>query len=199
MHVDLTKIREPQSSFWSCEKDIETILKRLFIENTGDHSGESFSKTLKRLLVVNTKDCLTNLNEPKYKAKLADMNLPKLLQEGYVKIVPKIRVPEFEEVKAYLIISFDNFIPTSNPKFRDCTIHFDIICHTDYWQMDNYQIRPLKIAGIIDGLLNDAKLSGIGTFQFVGCNELVLDEVFSGYCLTYLATHGSDDLIEPEG
>ena len=194
MHINLAKTNSGvlESSFLSCEKDTETILRRLFIESQPHNS------ILKRLLVVNTKDCLTNLNEPVYKKKLAEMNLPKLMQEGYIKLAPKIRVPEHEEVKAYLIISFDNFVPTENPKFRDCTVHFDIICHTDYWQMDNYQIRPLKIAGFIDGILNNAKLSGIGTLQFISCNELVLDEVFSGYCLTYLATHGSDDLIEPE-
>ena len=192
MLSNLAKIGKLESSFLSCEKDTETILRRLFIES------QPYNQTLKRLLVVNTKDCLTNLEEPVYKKKLAEMNLQKLMQEGYIKLSPKIRIPEHEEVKAYLLLSYDNFIPTENPKFRDCTIHFDVICHTDYWQMDNYQIRPLKIAGFIDGILNNAKLSGIGTLQFLGCKELVLDEVFSGYCLTYLATHGSDDLIEPE-
>lgn len=192
MLSNLAKVGQLESSFLSCEKDTETILRRLFIES------QPHNQTLKRLLVINTKDCLTNLDEPIYKKKLAEMNLPKLVQEGYVKLAPKIRIPEHEEIKVYLILTYDNFVPTSNPKFRDCTIHFDIICHTDYWQMDNYQIRPLKIAGFIDGILNNAKLSGIGTLQFMGCKELVLDEVLSGYCLTYLATHGSDDLVEPE-
>ena len=192
MLSNLAKVGQLESSFLSCEKDTETILRRLFIES------QPHNQTLKRLLVINTKDCLTNLDEPIYKKKLAEMNLPKLVQEGYVKLAPKIRIPEHEEIKVYLILTYDNFVPTSNPKFRDCTIHFDIICHTDYWQMDNYQIRPLKIEGFIDGILNNAKLSGIGTLQFMGCKELVLDEVLSGYCLTYLATHGSDDLIEPE-
>ena len=192
MLSNLAKVGQLESSFLSCEKDTETILRRLFIES------QPHNQTLKRLLVINTKDCLTNLDEPIYKKKLAEMNLPKLVQEGYVKLAPKIRIPEHEEIKVYLILTYDNFVPTSNPKFRDCTIHFDIICHTDYWQMDNYQIRPLKIAGFIDGILNNAKLSGIGTLQFMGCKELVLDEVLSGYCLTYLATHSSDDLIEPE-
>lgn len=192
MLSNLAKVGQLESSFLSCEKDTETILRRLFIES------QPHNQTLKRLLVINTKDCLTNLDEPIYKKKLAEMNLPKLVQEGYVKLAPKIRIPEHEEIKVYLILTYDNFVPTSNPKFRDCTIHFDIICHTDYWQMDNYQIRPLKIAGFIDGILNNAKLSGIGTLQFMGCKELVLDEVLSGYCLTYLATHGSDDLIEHE-
>jgi hypothetical protein len=64
--------------------------------------------------------------------------------------------------------------------------------------MDNYQIRPVKIAGYIDGILNNTKLSGIGTLTFMGMNELVLDEVLSGYTLSYMAIHGSDDKIEEE-
>jgi len=64
--------------------------------------------------------------------------------------------------------------------------------------MDDYQIRPLKIAGYIDGILNKAKLTGIGELNFMGCNELVLDEVLSGYTLSYRAIHGSDDKIPGE-
>lgn len=192
MHTNLVKMERFESSFLSSEKDAETILRKLFIES------QPYSNILKRLLVIQMKDCLTNSDELEYKKKVAEMSLPKLMQDGYVKLSPKIRIPEHEEIKAYIIVSFDNFIPTSNPQFRDCTIHFDIICHTDYWQMDNYQIRPLKIAGYIDGILNNAKLSGIGTLQFVSCNENVLDENLSGYCLTYLATHGSDDMIDFE-
>ena len=64
--------------------------------------------------------------------------------------------------------------------------------------MDDYQIRPLKIAGYIDGLLNKSKLTGIGELNFMGCNELVLDEVLSGYTLSYRAIHGSDDKIPGE-
>ena len=59
-------------------------------------------------------------------------------------------------------------------------------------------MRPLKIAGYIDGLLNKSKLSGIGTLNFLGCSELVLGDVLSGYCLMYSATHGSDDFIPAE-
>jgi hypothetical protein len=61
--------------------------------------------------------------------------------------------------------------------------------------MGNYRLRPLKICGYIDGILNNTKLSGIGTFQFAGCNELILDENLSGYTLIYRAVHGSDDKI----
>ena len=83
---------------------------------------------------------------------------------------------EHEDVKSYLIFSFDNFRTNeTNPQFRDCSVYIDILCHTDNWDLGNFRVRPLKIAGYIDGILNNTKLSGIGTFQFLGCNELVLD------------------------
>lgn len=182
-----------QSSFLSCDKDAETILKKLFIE------CQPHSDILKRLLVINMPDCLTNETSTKYKEIVENTSLSKLRKEGYIKLSPKIRMPEHEEIKSYIILSFDNFTANdTNPFFRDCTVTFDIICHTDYWEMDNYQIRPLKIAGYIDGILNKAKLSGIGTFDFLGASELILDENLSGYTLTYRAVHGTDDIIPIE-
>ena len=189
-----TRINENQfsSSFLSCEKDIEEILKKLFI------TSQPYSNQLKRLLVINTKDCLENDGEVVEK-KLKEMSLVKLRQDGYIKLEPKVRFGEHEEVKAYVIISCDNFtLNQSNPYYRDCTVTFDIICHTDYWDLGNYRIRPLKIAGYIDGILNNAKLSGIGIFNFMGCNQLVLNEELSGYTLMYRAVHGNDDKIPPK-
>ena len=179
------------SSFLSYEKDVETILRKLFIES------HPYSEILKRLLVINTKDCLDNTESETIKEKMKEMTLAKLRQEGYIKLEPKIAMPEHEEVKAYIIMSCDNFTPngTNNPYYRDCTINFDIICHLDYWDLGNYRIRPLKIAGFIDGILNEAKLSGIGTFNFLGCNELVLNEDLAGYTLSYRAVHGNDDRL----
>lgn len=181
------------SSFLSCEKDIEEILRKLFV------SSKPYSDYLKKLLVINTKDCLDNETSTTIQQKIADMNLAKLRQEGYIKLEPKIRFGEHEEVKSYIIVSCDNFTPNvTNPQYRDCTVTFDIICHTDYWDIGNYRIRPLKIAGYIDGILNKARLSGIGTFQFMGCNQLVLNEELSGYTLMYRAVHGNDDNIAAE-
>ena len=181
------------SSFLSCEKDIEEILRKLFV------SSKPYSDYLKKLLVINTKDCLDNETSTTIQQKIADMNLAKLRQEGYIKLEPKIRFGENEEVKSYIIISCDNFTPNAiNPHYRDCTVTFDILCHTDYWDIGNYRVRPLKIAGYIDGILNKARLSGIGTFQFMGCNQLVLNEELSGYTLMYRAVHGNDDKLETE-
>lgn len=179
------------SSFLSVEKDIELILKKIFFDN------QPYNKQLLRLLVINTKDCLSNQTNQDYINKINNMNLSDLINEEYIKLSPKIKMPEHEKVKSYIIISFDNFTENaSNPEFRDCTISFDIICHTDYWVMDNYQIRPIKIIGYIDGILNRTKLTGIGTLNYIGCNELILDENLSGYTLSYRAIHSSEDKTE---
>lgn len=180
------------SSFLSCEKDIEMILRKLFVESA------PYSDILKRLLVINTKDCLEN-NSQIVLEKLKQTSLSQLVKDKYIRLSPKIEIEEHDEVKAYLIISSDNYtLNETNPYYRDCTITFDIICYTDYWDIGNYRLRPLKIAGYIDGILNNAKLSGIGTFNFLGCNELILTETLSGYTLSYRAIHGNDDKIAPE-
>lgn len=180
-----------KSSFLSVEKDFNEILMRLFV------NGEPYSKDLIKLLVINTKDCLDDgENQKYYNETIKDMSLAKLKELGYVKLVPKIAMPDHEEVKSYIIMSMDNFSLTSNPEFRDCTITFDILCHNDYWDLGGCRLRPLKIAGYIDGLLNKARLSGIGRLEFVSCKELLLDEILAGYTLMYRAVHGKDDLIE---
>ena len=181
------------SSFLSCEKDIEEILRKLFV------SSKPYSDYLKKLLVINTQDCLDNTESTTIQQTVADMSLAKLRQEGYIKLEPKVRFGEHEEVKSYIIVSCDDFTPNAtNPYYRDCTVTFDIICHTDYWDIGNYRVRPLKIAGYIDGILNKARLSGIGTFNFIGCNQLILNEHLSGYTLMYRAVHGNDDKIAAE-
>lgn len=178
-----------KSSFQSCDRDTETILRKIFVES------RPYSDKLKKLMVVNTKDCLTN---SKYDAIVQNFDLPRLIKEGYIRQIPKLSFGEHEEVKTYMILTFDNFTPTNNPEFRDCTVHIDVLCHSDYWDVGNYKARPLQICGFIDSILNESKLSGIGTLNFLGCNLLLLDENLSGYSLTYTATHGSDDKITAE-
>lgn len=180
------------SSFLSCQKDIETILRKLFIES------KPYSDYLKRLLIINTEDCLDTDN-PIYNEQIKK-SLKEIIDEGYISFIPKIKFGEHEKVKSYLVISIDNFSSNStNPYYRDCTVNFDIICHTDYWDIGDYQVRPLKIVGYIDGILNECKLSGIGIFNFLGCNQLLLNQELSGYTLSYRAVHGNDDKLPPEG
>lgn len=190
-----------ESSFLSVERDLYLILRKLFEERP------NVAEALKRLLVVNNKKCVlkngnkywldkTNSDEIK---KIEEMDLPDLIDKGYIRLVPKIPMPEHEEIRSYILISMDNFVTNAtNPKFRDCIVSFDIICHPECWDIGNYKLRPFEIAGYIDAMLNNSKLTGIGTFQFLGCNELILDENLSGYTLSYMAIHGSEDWLPDE-
>ena len=129
-------IKPLESSFLSCEKDFETILNRLFIED------KKFARELKKLLVVNTKDCLDN---PKYDDIVDKLSVADLIEQGYIRLTPKIKLKEHEEVMSYIVITLDNFTESTNPEFRDNTINFDVICNEEYWYLQDYKLRPFKI------------------------------------------------------
>ena len=138
---------------------------------------------LKRLLHYTTKDALLrpNLTE--------DQSLE--LMGKNIKIVPKLYVDG--SVLNYIIISFDNFTQSRNPEFRDSIIEFDIICHFDQWQLQDFQLRPYKIAGELDSMFNNAKLTGIGELKFLGASQMILTDEYAGLCLLYTATRGGED------
>ena len=126
--------REPQSSFMSVEKDLTIITDKMIQD-----------KRLKKLLYYTTKDAL------KHKDLTEEQTLQVLLNN--IKIVPKLYVDG--SVLAYIIISFDNFVTNAeNPQFRDNIVTFDIICHFDQWQLEDFQLRPYRIAAEIDTLFN---------------------------------------------
>ena len=170
-------------SFLSCEKDTETIWKKLFIES------RPYSDMLKRLLIVDQPDCLTG----NYQELINSFNLKKMKDEEYIRIVPRFDFENHENLKSIVLLEFDDFVGTDNPQYRDCTISFTIISHLDTWELDDYKLRPHQIAGYIDGILNNARLSGIGTLQFMGASQVILDEYWGGIVLRYIATHGVDD------
>ena len=109
-----------------------------------------------------------------------------------IKQVPKLYVDG--SVLNYIIIGFDNFTPNrTNPEFRDNIIEFDIICHFDQWQLSDFKLRPYRIAAEIDSMFNDKHLTGIGTLQFLGANNIILTDEYAGVCLMYTAIHGDED------
>ena len=110
-----------------------------------------------------------------------------------IKIVPKLYIDG--SVLNYIIINFDNFTPNaSNPEFRDNIISFDVICHFDQWELkDSFQLRPYMIAAELDSMFNDKRLTGIGKLEFLGANQLIINEEFAGVSLMYQAIHGEED------
>lgn len=163
----------PKSSFLSLEKDM-SIITSTMMKN----------ERLKKLLYYNTKDCLDKDNLTQ------EQNIE--LFGKNIKLVPKLFVDG--SVQNYVIVSFDNFTPNAtNPEFRDNIIEFDIICHFDQWQLEDFALRPYKIAGEIDAMFNNAKLTGIGELQFLGASQIVLTDEYAGLCLMYSAVHGGED------
>lgn len=163
----------PKSSFLSIQKDLEIITNKMMK-----------NERLKRLLYYTTNDALDRpkLNE--------DQSLE--LFKKNIKIVPKLYIDG--SVLSYVIISFDNFTPnTENPEFRDNIISFDIICHFDQWDLKDFQLRPYMIAAEIDSMLDGKHLTGIGDLQFLGANQLILNDEFAGVSLMYQAIHGEED------
>lgn len=163
----------PKSSFLSIQKDLEIITNKMMK-----------NERLKRLLYYTTNDALDRpkLNE--------DQSLE--LFKKNIKIVPKLYIDG--SVLSYVIISFDNFTPNAeNPEFRDNIISFDIICHFDQWDLKDFQLRPYMIAAEIDSMLDGKHLTGIGDLQFLGANQLILNDEFAGVSLMYQAIHGEED------
>lgn len=168
--------KEPKSSFLSLEKDLAIIVDKI-LKN----------KRLQRLLYYTTPDCLDRSKHP----ELEDKEKRELFAKN-IKIVPKICVDG--SVYNYILVNFDKFVPnTKNPEFRDNIIEFDIICHFDQWHLKDFELRPYKIAGEIDSMLNNQHLTGIGELQFFGANQLVLNDEYAGLCLMYAAIHGEED------
>ncbi len=166
----------PKSSFISIEKDMGTIVDMMLKNNR-----------LKKLLYYNLENCL-------FQEDLTEDQSLELIEDGYIRMVPKLYVDK--DILNYIIISFDNFTPNmTNPEFRDNIISFDIICHFNQWQMPNFQLRPYKIAAEIDTLFNNRHLSGIGELQFLGANQILINDEFGGISLMYSAVHGEDDKI----
>ena len=162
----------PKSSFLSVEKDTGIIVNEILKNNR-----------LKKLLYYTTSDAMEKPN-------LTEDESLSLLGTN-IKIVPKLYVDG--SVLNYILINFDNFIPSENPEFRDNTIQFDIICHFDQWNLRDYALRPYKIAGEIDSMFNLKKLTGIGYLEFMGATQIVLTDEFAGLCLMYRTVHGGED------
>lgn len=167
----------PKSSFLSVDKDMSIIADYLMK-----------NERLKKLLYYNTKDCLS-------KDDLTEEETLELFGKN-IRIIPKLYVDG--SVINYIIISFDNFVGNrTNPEFRDNIIEFDIICHIDQWHLQDFQLRPYKIAAEIDSMLDGQKLTGIGKLEFLGANQMILTDEYAGLCLMYSAIHGDDDKSTP--
>ena len=206
MRYDLISTKKIFSPFFSCPQDINKFLEILFIKN------RPYSNKLKRLLIINSPDCLSSEKDEQYNAIVDKYTVKRMIDEGYIRLNPKIARGTHEEIKSYIIITQDNFSQNKkSTQYRDYIINMDIVCYNDAWVLDGLKVRPLMICGYIDGILNSLsdeskdsfkslasriKLTGIGQYKFLGCNLVVLNEDISMYVLSYLGQHFTEDLGE---
>lgn len=108
-----------------------------------------------------------------------------------IRIVPRLKTDE--ELKPYVIITMDNFVPDLvGSDFRSAVLSFDILSSYDYWLLDDFRLRPYAIAGEIDGLISNRKLQGRSA-EFLGAKQMILDRDLGGLSLYFHLDASFDD------
>lgn len=171
----------PKSSFLGMAKDTSLIINKILS-----------NKKVLRLLYHTQPDCLEGGPEK----DLTTAQVKELFSNGQISNVPRLQVsPEFQN---YLRISYNYFTPNdTNPYYRDHIIEIRIICHFDNWNLGDFELRPYRIAGEIDAMLNNQHLTGIGLLNFISAEQNIYDSEFGGITLNYLAIHGNEDKVNP--
>ena len=170
--MKINNYHPPKSSFLSINKDMRLLVDKILSNDR-----------LCKLLYYTSRDALD-------KEKLTDDQKLTLFGKN-LRIIPKLYVDK--TVLNYIFIKFDNFFESSNPEFRNNTIEFDIVCHFDQWQMQDFNLRPYRIAAELDSMLDNQKLTGIGLLQFIGAKHININDEFAGVCLMYQTYHGEED------
>lgn len=171
----------PKSSFLGMAKDTSLIIEKILS-----------NKKVLRLLYYNSPDCL----EWKSDKDLTPAQIKEMFATKQISNVPKVKIDK--EKKTYLRISFDAFTPNAtNEYYRDHIVEIKIICHFDDWDLKDFELRPYRIAGEIDSMLDKQHLTGIGELNFLGADQDIYDEEYGGVTLRYLAIRGHEDDVNP--
>ena len=168
----------PKSSLLGMPKDAAIIIDRILS-----------NPNLLRLLVYETRDWQS---QPLPNGE----QIKELFTSHQISSVPKIKIDSKE--KTYIRLTYGTVIRNaSNPEYRDNTFGIDIICHYDNWDLGDFELRPSRVAGEIDAMLDKTHLTGIGELEFVSATPYVYNEEFAGVSLTYLAVRGHEDQKNP--
>lgn len=168
----------PKSSLLGMPKDAAIIIDRILS-----------NPNLLRLLVYETRDWQS---QPLPNGE----QINELFTSHQISSVPKIKIDSKE--KTYIRLTYGTVIRNaSNPEYRDNTFGIDIICHYDNWDLGDFELRPYRVAGEIDAMLDKTHLTGIGELEFVSATPYVYNEEFAGVSLTYLAVRGHEDQKNP--
>lgn len=102
-----------------------------------------------------------------------------------ISIIPKIYDDSIEKT-SYITAIFNSYtVNVMNPDFKVATIRFDIACPYEEWLLDDAALRPYLLMQEIDTMFNGAKMSGIGTLQFMRADPLTLTGEIGGFAMFY--------------
>lgn len=145
------------------------------------------NKKVLRLLYYTSPDCLE-----RSKPDLTSEQIKEMFTSKQISNVPKVKIDA--DKKTYLRVTFDSFTPNStNTFYRDHIVEIKIICHFDDWDLKDFELRPYRIAGEIDSMLDKQHLTGIGELTFISADQDIYDEEYGGITLRYLAIRGNED------
>ena len=167
-----------KSSFLGIPKDMSIIVDRILS-----------NKNVLKLLEYNVKNWESQPD-------VTTEQIKRMFDTEQISPVPRIKIDK--ERRTYLRLTLGTTVPNgTNTEFRDNTFGIDIICHYDDWNLGNFEVRPLRIAGEIDSMLDKTHLTGIGVLHFVSQSPVIYNNEYAGVSLTYLAVRGNDDRIQP--
>ena len=167
---------QPKSSLLGMPKDAAIIVDRMLS-----------NPNLLKLLVYESRDW-------KDKPVPTGAQIEELFTSHQISSVPKVKIDNKE--KTYIRLTYGSVVRNGyNPEYRDNT--FGIICHYDSWDLGDFELRPYRVAGEIDAMLDKTHLTGIGELEFISAIPYVYNEEFAGVSLTYLAIRGHEDLKNP--
>lgn len=166
----------PKSSFLGMAKDTSLIINKILS-----------NKLVLKLLYYTTADWQS-------KPDLTSEQIKSLFENKQISNIPKVIVDK--EKANYLRITYDAFTPNAtNTFYRDHIIEIKIICHFEDWDINDFELRPYRIAGELDSMLDGQHLTGIGQLTFIGADQDVYDDEFGGVTLRYLAIRGNEDKV----
>ena len=125
-----------KSSYLGMAKDTSLIIDKILNNNN-----------LLKLLYYTDEDCLNKPN-------LTSVQKKELFDEKIISNIPKVMIDK--EKKNFLRITYDSFTPNvENPYYRDHIVELKIICPFDCYDLGDFDLRPYRIAGELDSMLNE--------------------------------------------
>ena len=129
---------------------------------------------LKRLLLIPTRDCLTTTDAASLE-KLESMSYEQLCEKGYIRFVIG-PIEDFEAQDCFICVETEMKKDILGDNTTELT--FTVICKNELADLDGYKARHLEICSVLNRMLNNKKVEGIGNTYFMSCKTNALSDFY---------------------